>query len=151
MHDILSKMAENTPKNSIDGARESDATYDHVIKYTGLFGGVQGIMMLVSVVRNKIVSELLGPSGLAIINLFNNYLANFSVVIYALMIDSEFVTITHIDSFICGEGRFIIENQMDITSDCYAFIKCDVCIYGIPAICKLSNTCVQQCDPVFGN
>jgi O-antigen/teichoic acid export membrane protein len=65
-------MAEITPNNAIDAARESDATYDHVIKYTGLFGGVQGIMMLVSVVRNKIVSELLGPSGLAIINLFNN-------------------------------------------------------------------------------
>ena len=72
MHDILSEMAENTPNTSIDAARESDATYDHVIKYTGLFGGVQGIMMLVSVARNKIVSELLGPSGLAIINLFNN-------------------------------------------------------------------------------
>ena len=65
-------MAENTPKNSIDGARESDATYDHVIKYTGLFGGVQGIMMLISVARNKIVSELLGPSGLAMIKLFDN-------------------------------------------------------------------------------
>lgn len=72
MHDILSEMAENTPNTSIDGARESDATYDHVIKYTGLFGGVQGIMMLISVARNKIVSELLGPSGLAIIKLFDN-------------------------------------------------------------------------------
>lgn len=72
MHDIFLEMAENTPNNSIDGARDSDATYDHVIKYTGLFGGVQGIMMLVSVARNKIVSELLGPSGLAIIKLFDN-------------------------------------------------------------------------------
>ena len=51
---------------------ESDATYDHVLKYTGLFGGVQGISMLVSVVRNKVVSEFLGPSGLALINLFSN-------------------------------------------------------------------------------
>lgn len=65
-------MAENTPNTRIDSSSESDATYDHVIKYTGLFGGVQGITMLVSVVRNKIVSELLGPSGLALINLFNN-------------------------------------------------------------------------------
>ena len=72
MHDIFSKMAENTPNNSVESVRESDATYDHVIKYTGLFGGVQGILMLVSVLRNKIVSELLGPSGLALINIFNN-------------------------------------------------------------------------------
>lgn len=52
--------------------QENDATYDHVLKYTGLFGGIQGIMMLVSVVRNKVVSEVLGPSGMALINLFNN-------------------------------------------------------------------------------
>ena len=65
-------MAEKTPNIPADDSSESDATYDHVIKYTGLFGGVQGITMLVSVVRNKIVSEFLGPSGLALINLFNN-------------------------------------------------------------------------------
>ncbi|MBO4674401.1 MAG: oligosaccharide flippase family protein [Bacteroidaceae bacterium] len=65
-------MAENTPNTHVDSSSESDATYDHVIKYTGLFGGVQGITMLVSIVRNKIVSEFLGPSGLALINLFNN-------------------------------------------------------------------------------
>ena len=65
-------MAEETPKKLIDSPKEQDATYDHVIKYTGLFGGVQGIMMLVAVVRNKVVSELLGPSGVALINLFHN-------------------------------------------------------------------------------
>ena len=47
-------------------------TYDHVLKYTGLFGGVQGINMLVGVVRNKIVAWLLGPEGTGLINLFNN-------------------------------------------------------------------------------
>ena len=72
MHDILPKMAENTPNTLAESAQESDATYDHVIKYTGLFGGVQGITMLVSVARNKIVSEFLGPSGLALITLFSN-------------------------------------------------------------------------------
>ena len=60
-------MAEETPNRLIDSPGEKDATYDHVIKYTGLFGGVQGITMLVSVVRNKVVSELLGPSGMALI------------------------------------------------------------------------------------
>lgn len=65
-------MAEETPNRLIDSPGEKDATYDHVIKYMGLFGGVQGITMLVSVVRNKVVSELLGPSGMALINLFHN-------------------------------------------------------------------------------
>ena len=61
-------MEEKTPHTD----QEQYTAYDHVIKYTGLFGGVQGITMLVSIVRNKIVSELLGPSGLALINFFNN-------------------------------------------------------------------------------
>lgn len=61
-------MAEKAQNTDLD----SDATYDHVLKYTGLFGGVQGLTMLVSLVRNKISSELLGPSGLALVNIFNN-------------------------------------------------------------------------------
>lgn len=55
--------------NSID---DREATYDHVLKYTGLFGGVQGFSMLISLVRNKLVALLLGPEGIALINIFNN-------------------------------------------------------------------------------
>lgn len=64
----LAIMTDKTP----DTIQENDFTYDHVLKYTGLFGGIQGITMLVSIVRNKVVSEFLGPSGMAVINLFNN-------------------------------------------------------------------------------
>lgn len=64
-------MADNVPDIEA-GSRRDDATYDHVIKYTGLFGGVQGITMLVSLVRNKIVALLLGPDGVALINIYNN-------------------------------------------------------------------------------
>lgn len=51
---------------------DDETTYDHVLKYTGLFGGVQGITMLISLIRNKLVALLLGPEGLALINIFNN-------------------------------------------------------------------------------
>ena len=51
---------------------KDDSTYDHIIKYTGLFGGVQGLTMLMSIVRNKIAAVLLGPAGLALINIYNN-------------------------------------------------------------------------------
>lgn len=63
-------MKENVTTND----ESVDVNYDHVIKYTGLFGGVQGFTMLASVVRNKIVSVLLGPSGLALINIYNTVL-----------------------------------------------------------------------------
>lgn len=46
--------------------------YSHILKYTGLFGGVQGISILVGIVRNKIVAWLLGPEGMGLIALFNS-------------------------------------------------------------------------------
>ena len=34
-------------------------SYRHILKYTGIFGGVQGLNILMGVVRNKIVAVLL--------------------------------------------------------------------------------------------
>jgi O-antigen/teichoic acid export membrane protein len=45
--------------------------YGHVLKYTGIFGGVQGLNVIVSLVRNKFVALLLGPSGMGLVTLFN--------------------------------------------------------------------------------
>lgn len=48
------------------------ASYRHVLKFTGLFGSVQVLTMLVGVLRNKLAALILGPSGLALITLYNN-------------------------------------------------------------------------------
>ena len=45
--------------------------YGHVLKYTGIFGSVQGLNVIVSLVRNKFVALLLGPSGMGLVTLFN--------------------------------------------------------------------------------
>ncbi len=45
--------------------------YNHVLKYTGLFGGVQGLTMFVSIIRNKLVSVLVGAVGLGMADLLN--------------------------------------------------------------------------------
>ena len=42
---------------------EKDDRYSNILKYTGIFGGVQGINILVGVVRTKLVTWLLGPEG----------------------------------------------------------------------------------------
>lgn len=52
--------------------QQYDASYSHVLKYTGLFGGVQVLTMLVGVLRTKVVAIFLGPAGLALINIYNN-------------------------------------------------------------------------------
>lgn len=51
--------------------RHDKEDYGHVLKYTGVFGGVQGLNILVSLVRNKFVALLLGPSGMGLVSLFN--------------------------------------------------------------------------------
>ena len=49
----------------------SDTSYDHVLKYTGIFGGVQGLKMFVSAARVKLTSELLGCWGMGLITAYN--------------------------------------------------------------------------------
>ena len=50
----------------------TDTSYDHVLKYTGVFGGVQGLKMLVSVARNKLTSVFLGSFGVGLISVYNS-------------------------------------------------------------------------------
>ncbi len=49
-----------------------DNSYSHIVKYTGLFGGVQGLNILIGILRNKLVATILGPSGMGLISLFNS-------------------------------------------------------------------------------
>lgn len=39
-------------------------SYDHVLKYTGVFGGVQGLVILIGLVRNKFMALLIGAGGM---------------------------------------------------------------------------------------
>lgn len=50
---------------------EIEKSYKHIFKYTGLFGGVQGLNILIGLVRNKIIAWLLGPTGLGLISIYN--------------------------------------------------------------------------------
>ena len=49
----------------------NDTSYDHVLKYTGLFGGVQGLKLLVSAARVKLTAYLLGGWGIGLITAYN--------------------------------------------------------------------------------
>lgn len=51
--------------------KEGNVSYNHVLKYTGIFGGVQGLNILIGLVRNKLVALLLGPGGMGLVSLFN--------------------------------------------------------------------------------
>ena len=47
-------------------------SYSHVLKYTGVFGGVQVVSILVGIIRNKFVAMILGPAGMGLVSLFNS-------------------------------------------------------------------------------
>ena len=44
--------------------------YNHILKYTSIFGGVQGLNILISLVKNKIVALLLGAEGMGLVSIF---------------------------------------------------------------------------------
>ncbi len=51
---------------------EREDSYSHILKYTGIFGGVQGLNILVGVIRNKFTALFLGPSGMGLLSIFNS-------------------------------------------------------------------------------
>ena len=51
---------------------KDESSYGHVLKYVGIFGGVQGLSILVGLVRNKVVAHFLGPDGMGLVSLFNS-------------------------------------------------------------------------------
>lgn len=53
-------------------SEEREDSYRHILKYTSLFGSVQGLSIIVSLVRNKLVALLLGPNGMGLVTLFNS-------------------------------------------------------------------------------
>lgn len=54
-----------------DNSPSKDSEYNGILKYTGIFGGVQGIVSLITLLKVSIVSRLLGPIGVGIIDVYN--------------------------------------------------------------------------------
>ena len=50
--------------------KHQDASLDHVLKYTGVFGGVQGINILIGIIRNKLASKFLGAAGIGLMGFY---------------------------------------------------------------------------------
>jgi O-antigen/teichoic acid export membrane protein len=75
--------------------KEKDDSYTHILKYTGLFGGVQGLNILIGIVRNKLVALILGPDGMGLVALFNSTIklisdsTNFGIAVSAVRNVSE--------------------------------------------------------------
>ena len=62
----------NTDNNSQGEDIKVEKQYKDILKYTGLFGGVQGLNMLASLVRNKLTALILGTFGYGFISIYNS-------------------------------------------------------------------------------
>lgn len=54
--------------------KKRNDSYSHIVKYTGLFGGVQGLAIGMSIVRTKLIALILGPHGVGLLSLYNTTL-----------------------------------------------------------------------------
>ena len=54
-----------------DNDTAKDSGYDGILKYTGIFGGVQGLASLITLLKVGIVSKLLGPIGVGMVDVYN--------------------------------------------------------------------------------
>lgn len=54
------------------GHEHREATYAHILKYTGIFGGVEGLKMLVGLTKNKLTSIFLGSVGIGLGAIYAN-------------------------------------------------------------------------------
>ncbi|MBR5481445.1 MAG: oligosaccharide flippase family protein [Bacteroidaceae bacterium] len=52
--------------------KNSSVSYTHVLKFTGIFGGVQGLKLVVSLIRNKLSSILLGTTGFGLLGVYSS-------------------------------------------------------------------------------
>ena len=62
--------------------KNGEDSYQHVLKYTGLFGGVQGLIILIGLVRNKAMAVLLGAGGMG----FNALMISVQTLLRSLLI-----------------------------------------------------------------
>lgn len=51
---------------------EKHNSFRHALKYTSIFGGVQGLNVLIGLIRNKFVAVILGPAGMGLVSLYNS-------------------------------------------------------------------------------
>lgn len=87
-------MADKQPV-SVRPPHDEDVTYDHLLKYLGIFGGVQMFTLFMSLVRNKCTTSILGAAGWGLsamlmnISTFISYTSNLGLPFSAVRNLSE--------------------------------------------------------------
>ncbi len=115
-------------------AKHQDASLDHVLKYTGVFGGVQGINILIGIIRNKLASKLLGAAGIGLMGFyisvsdFVNSCSNFGIPISTVQHISE---LFEEDDFARIRSFIKIVRTWCLWSALFACLICVAAMFGL--------------------
>lgn len=79
--------------------------YRHILKYTGIFGSVQGLNIVIGLVRNKLVAVILGPDGMGMASLFNS---TINLISQITNLGLPFSAVRNIsEAYECGDRQLI--------------------------------------------
>ena len=99
------------------GENSGKSALDHVLKYTGVFGGVQGLNILMSIVRTKLTSYLLGPIGFALMGV---YVSVSEFVSSTSNLGVPFASVRHLSEvFARGDSREVSHWVLVIRTWCF--------------------------------
>ena len=118
----------------MENAENKQDGYAHILKYTGLFGGVQGLNIVVGLVRSKLVAIILGPAGMGLAALLNT-IANF--VSQATNLGISFSAVKHLSEiFDSGDRQRILAFVKTVRawSVVAALAGAAVCIVAAPLL-----------------
>ncbi|MEG1580932.1 MAG: oligosaccharide flippase family protein [Bacteroidaceae bacterium] len=82
-----------------------------MLKYTGLFGGVQGLSIFCSILRNKCVAVLIGSAGMGLIDLYNRVIDLLSNATNCGISFSAVRTLAHLHE---NSDRTALENYIKL-------------------------------------
>lgn len=122
---------------------EREASYRHILKYTGLFGSVQGLNIVVSLVRNKLVALLLGPDGMGLVALFNSVV---SFVSQSTNLGISTSAVRHVSEMKEGGDDAAISRYVGI-------VRCWCLLTGLlgMAICMAASPLLDRFTFTWGN
>ncbi|MGL2967009.1 oligosaccharide flippase family protein [Flavobacterium sp. XGLA_31] len=90
---------------------ESKKTYQQILKTTSLFGSIQVISIIISVIKSKLISVLIGPVGFGVASLLN---ATLNVISGISGFGLEVSGVKHVSSNYEHEDSTTVDRQISI-------------------------------------
>ena len=120
--------------------KECNGDYSHVLKYTGVFGSVQGLNILSALARNKVAAIFLGPEGMGLASLFQTAV---NLISQTTNLGISFSAVKHVSELFDSDNEERLAHFIKIVrawSLLTGLIGMLVCIAGYPVLNQIIFT-----------